>query len=138
MELTEIKTKNISWGQAAKSLNDNFSKVNNAVEQVKNATTRNKGYFSSSTALTNAFKSAALGDIAYVANGNGGYNVWSWNGSVWYDTGNVGGDAEVNLGNYYDKEEIDNKLKDNVFDGGRADSVYGGSLVIDCGTAYHN
>lgn len=138
MELTEIKSKNVSWGQAAKSLNDNFSKVSTEVEQVKNATTRNKGYFSSSTALTNAFKSAALGDIAYVANGNGGYNIWSWNGSVWHDTGNLGGDAEVNLGDYYNKEEIDNKLKDNVFDGGRADSVYGGSLVIDCGTAYHN
>lgn len=138
MELTEIKSKNVSWGQAAKSLNDNFSKVSTEVEQVKNATTRNKGYFSSSTALTNAFKSAALGDIAYVANGNGEYNIWSWNGSVWRDTGNLGGDAEVNLGDYYNKEEIDNKLKDNVFDGGRADSVYGGSLVIDCGTAYHN
>lgn len=136
MELNTIN-KQTSWGAAAKTLNDNFEKIDTDVEKLKYATTRNKGYFASEAALKSTATTAAKGDIAYVANGNGGYNVWSWDGSKWTDTGNEGGDAEVNLGNYYDKEEIDSKLKDNVFDGGRADSVYGGSLVIDCGTAYH-
>lgn len=32
-------------------------------------------------------------------------------------------------------EDMTDKIKPNIYDGGRADSVYGGSYTIDCGTA---
>lgn len=109
MELTEIKSKGVSWGQAADDLNQNFSKVNNAVEQVKNATTRNKGYFSSEAALKSAFKSASFGDIAYVGSAFP-YQTWAWNGSEWVKKNDNGGQESVNLGNYYTKSETDGKF----------------------------
>ena len=106
MELNKINSSG-NWGKAADDLNQNFSKVNNAVEQVKNATTRNKGYFSSEAALKSTFPSASVNDIAYVDNGGTDYAIWSYNGSTWVSTGKRGGEGVVNLGNYYDKSDTD-------------------------------
>ena len=95
MELNKIKS-NGSWGKAADDLNQNFTKVNNAVEQVKNATTRNKGYFSSDTELKAAFKSANVGDVAYVG-GAYPYQIWKWDATKgWYNTNQSGGNESVN------------------------------------------
>lgn len=141
MELTEIKSKGISWGQAATELNNNFNKVNSAVEQVKNATTKNKGFYSSLSALIAAYPTASIGDKAYVdnsgASGEMRYKVYQYDGS-WKDTGKEFTEESVNLGNYYDKEQIDAMIKPVVYDGGRADSTYGGAMIIDCGTALHS
>ena len=112
MELNKIQSSG-SWGKAADDLNQNFSKVNNAVEQVKNATTRNKGYFSTDTALKSAFKSASLGDIAYVQNSNLlPFERWEWDGTQWIATGVAGGDQKVELGDYYTKDVTDAKLSE--------------------------
>lgn len=136
MELTEIKSKGISWGQAATELNNNFAKVNNAVEQVKNATTRNKGFFASENDLKNAHKTAVVGDIAYVGT-ESPFTIWEWKNNAWSVTSGKVNANEVNLGDYYNKEQIDAKIKPVVYDGGRADSTYGGAMIIDCGTALH-
>lgn len=137
MELTEIKSKGISWGQAAQSLNNNFEKIGADVEKLKYSTSKVKGFFKTSEELKILVKSANNGEIAYVGDSSP-YQIWEWRSNKWIDTGVTEGSINVNMANYYDKNEVDSLIKDNVFDGGRADSVYGGSLVIDCGTAYHS
>lgn len=109
MELNKIQSSG-NWGKAAGDLNQNFSKVNNAVEQVKNATTRNKGYFSSSSELASMYPTASVNDIAYVDDGGTDYLIYQYNGSAWEATGKRGGEGVVELGNYYDKQDIDNKM----------------------------
>lgn len=111
MELNNIKSSNINWGDAANDLNQNFGKINNAIEQVKNATTRNKGYFSSDTALKAAFEKASVGDIAYVGNAYP-YQIWKWNGSAWANSGSTGGEESVRLGDYHTAEYVDEKLSE--------------------------
>lgn len=137
MELTEIKSKGTTWGKEATSLNNNFSKISTDVEKLKYATTKVKGFFSSETALKASVSQASDGDIAYVGT-EIPYQIWEWKTNKWVNSGKTEDKIEVNLGDYYNKEEVDNKIKPTVFDGGRADSVYGGSMVIDCGTAYHS
>jgi hypothetical protein len=137
MELTEIKSKGISWGQAAQSLNNNFEKIGADVEKLKYSTSKVKGFFRTSAELNSLVKSANNGEIAYVGDSSP-YQIWEWRINKWIDTGVTEGSINVNMANYYDKNEVDSLIKDNVFDGGRADSVYGGSMVIDCGTAYHS
>lgn len=105
MELNKIQSSG-NWGKAADDLNQNFSKVDKAVEQVKNVTTRNKGYFSSDTALKAAFEKASVGDIAYVGNAYP-YQTWAWDGSKWEKKNDDGGQESVNLGDYYTKEDAD-------------------------------
>ena len=100
-----------NWGAEAANLNENFDKVSTAIEQVKNATIKSKGYFSSESALKLAIPTAAKGDKAYVGN-NYPYQIWIWNGSSWGDSGSVGGEESVNLGNYHTKEYTDAKLSE--------------------------
>ena len=107
-----------NWGAEAANLNENFDKVSTAIEQVKNATIKCKGYFSSESALKLAIPTAAKGDKAYVGN-NYPYQIWIWNGSSWGDSGSVGGEESVNLGDYHTKEYTDAKLSElssKVFD----------------------
>lgn len=137
MELTEIKSKGVSWGQAAQSLNNNFEKIDADIEKLKYATSKVKGFFRTSAELNSLVKAANNGEIAYVGDSSP-YQIWEWRSNKWTDTGVTEGSINVNMANYYDKNEVDSLIKDNVFDGGRADSVYGGSMVIDCGTAYHS
>lgn len=111
MELNNIKSSKINWGDAANDLNQNFGKINNAIEQVKNVTTRNKGYFSSSDKLLEAYPSAHEGDIAYVKrSGYTPFERWRWNGAAWEGTGESGGNDNVSLGDYYTQAEIDGKF----------------------------
>jgi hypothetical protein len=108
MELNKIQSTG-NWGKAADDLNQNFTKVNTAVEQIKNATTRNKGYFPSEEALNEAFPSANVGDIAYVGS-EYPYQTWAWNGTIWEKKNDAGGEDSVNLGDYYTKAETDEKF----------------------------
>jgi hypothetical protein len=137
MELTEIKSKGISWGHAAQSLNNNFEKIDADVEKLKYATSKIKGFFKSPEDLKELVKTANVGEIAYVGESSP-YAIWEWKDYKWADTGVKESSINVNMSNYYNKAEVDELVKDNVFDGGRADSVYGGSITIDCGTAYHS
>lgn len=133
MELNKIQSSG-SWGKAADDLNRNFFKVNTAVEQVKNATTRNKGYFSSDTELKSAFPSANVGDIAYVGSAYP-YQTWTWDGSAWKKKNDAGGEESVNLGDYYTKEETNEKLAETDSKlselGSEVSKEVNGNLVIE-------
>ena len=105
MELNTISNTG-SWGNSANRLNENFSKVNTEVEKLKNATTKNKGYFKTDALLKQTHQTAYYGDIAYVGTSYP-YQIWTWNGTNWEDSQSTGGSETVNLGNYYTREDID-------------------------------
>ena len=73
-----------------------------------------KGFVDSSTNLPDSDN--AMGDT-YMVGTTTPYSVYMWNGIGWV---NVGSATEI---------------KSGVFDGGRADSQYGGARTIDCGRA---
>lgn len=108
MGLNNINSKS-TWGQAASDINTNFTTIDSDLKKVKNATTRNKGYFSSIDELKAAFSTANVGDIAYVGSAYP-YAIWKWNGSAWANSGSTGGEESVNLGDYYTKVETDEKF----------------------------
>lgn len=137
MELNKIQSSGISWGHAAQSLNNNFDKIGADIEKLKYSTSRVKGFFKTGEELSTAVAQASNGEIAYVGTSSP-YEIWEWETNKWVNTGATEDAIYVNMSNYYNKEEVDSIVKDNVFDGGRADSVFGGSMVIDCGTAYHD
>lgn len=110
MALNKIKN-NASWGESASSLNSNFESIEADLTKVKNATTRCKGYFISGDELKTVYPSAHVGDYAYIGTAYPFY-IWKWNGSSWGNTGNTGGDQDVNLENYYNKTETDAKLSE--------------------------
>lgn len=134
MELTKIKSKDISWGHAAQSLNNNFDKIDADVEKLKYATSKVKGFFKNEEDLNKLVPQANEGEIAYIGT-TSPYQIWVWSDGKWVNTDETEGSINVNLSNYYDKSEIDEKLH-FVYDGGRADSVYGGARTLDCGKAY--
>lgn len=114
MELNQIQSSSLSWGEAASSLNQNFSKIGTDMEKMRYATTRNKGYFSSGDALKKAVESAVLGDIAYVKHETLiPYEVWEWTVDGWVGTGIAGGDESISLGDYYNKEDVDTKFENH-------------------------
>lgn len=104
MGLNSIKSDS-SWGQAASDINNNFATVSADIEKVKNATTRNKGYFRNDTLLKQTYATAQIGDIAYVGT-TYPYQIWEWDGSGWANSGATGGGDEVNLADYLISEEI--------------------------------
>lgn len=113
MELTKIKSSEIKWGDAARHLNNNFDKIEEGIETIKGATTRNKGYYSSLEFLRSAFPSASVGDIAYVDGGNP-YITYRWEGTAWVQVNDTGGQEQVELGNYYTKEDTDTMMEFSI------------------------
>ena len=111
MELNKINSSGTTWGAEASALNENFGKIDSSIEQLKNSTTRNKGYFSSEAALKSAVPTAAKGDKAYVGSAYP-YQIWTWNGSAWVNSGSTGGEESVRLGDYYTKETTDAKFEE--------------------------
>lgn len=111
MTLNSIQS-NSTWGKAASDINTNFTTISADLEKVKNATTKNKGYFKNDTLLKQTYKTATVGDIAYVGT-TYPYQIWEWNGSTWANSGATGGSESVNLNNYVTKEEL-TELEKNV------------------------
>lgn len=134
MELTEIKSKGISWGHAAQTLNNNFEKIDADVEKLKYATSKVKGFFKTPEDLKELVKTANVGEIAYVGESSP-YAIWEWKNNKWADTGVMENGIKVNMSNYYNKAEVDGMMK-FVYDGGRADTMYGGARSINGGNAY--
>lgn len=134
MELTEIKSKGISWGHAAQTLNNNFEKINADVEKLKYATSKVKGFFKTSDELKNSVKIANVGEIAYVGESSP-YEIWEWKNNKWNFSESFEDQISVNMSNYYNKKEVDDMIK-FVYDGGRADTNYGGARSINGGNAY--
>lgn len=122
MALNSIQS-NSTWGKAASDINNNFTTVSADLEKVKNATTKNKGYFKNDTLLKQTYKTATVGDIAYVGTSYP-YQIWEWNGATWANSGATGGSENVNLNGYTTKEEfteleVDNNSiqKNNILNG---------------------
>ena len=93
-----------AWSEISATLNNNFQRIENAVEALNYATRKNKGYFKSVDELRNTVPFANKGEIAYVGT-TSPYAIYEWNGQ-WVDTGEVHTET-VELGNYYTKEETD-------------------------------
>lgn len=110
MGLNNINSKS-TWGQAASDINTNFTTISSDLSKVKNATTRNKGYFSDSESLKAAVPSATNGDVAYVGD-NYPFQIWKWGTNGWYNSNYTGGEESVNLGNYFTKSEINSMFED--------------------------
>lgn len=105
MELNTIKHKG-TWAKAANDINTNFAKLKIGVEELQDGTIHNKGYYTSVEALTNAFPTAQRGAKAYVGS-TYPYEIylWDYDNMLWVNSGEVGGDENVNLEDYFTKEE---------------------------------
>lgn len=92
--------------QQINPLSKNVSDISIEVEALKNATYKNKGYFKTFFDLTEAYPTASAGSKAYVGL-NYPYAIYLWNveNNTWEDSGEVGGEDNVNFDNYYTKEE---------------------------------
>lgn len=110
MELEVIKSQT-TWNEAASSINSNSQKINSEIIKLQNATYKNRGYYSSLDELTSYVPSASNGAIAYVGDAYP-FAIYSWSSesNSWVDTGNTGGGEDVNLSNYYTKEEANSLL----------------------------
>lgn len=105
MELNTINS-TATWGNSANRLNENFSKVSSEVEKLKNATTKNKGLFSSLADLKATHPSPQVGDWAVVGSTIPGPIYQCKTAGTWTATGQTGGGDEVNLADYLTAEEI--------------------------------
>lgn len=97
-----------NWGKAAADLNNNFDTLNADILKIKDATTKNKGYFATSENLFAALPSAKVGDVAFVG-AEYPYAVYRWDGIGWANNGEVGGES-VDLHEYPTKDELNNEL----------------------------
>ena len=107
MKLNTIQREG-QWSNIADNLNENFSKVDNAVEALNQATIKNIGYFATVDALREAYPIASAGAKAYVGS-DYPYAIYLRDAttSAWVDSGETGGEESVNLGDYYKKDEVD-------------------------------
>jgi hypothetical protein len=95
-----------TWNEASSRLNQNFEKLDLAIVRLEEATIKNKGYFKNEQSLKNAIPNGEVGDRAYVGY-NAPYAIYQWDETqnTWITDGTLGGDDDVNLGDYYTKEE---------------------------------
>lgn len=70
-----------------------------------NLDSKHKGYFTTVESLTQKYPISTIGSIAFVGY-TYPYAIYEWTDSGWVDTGAIGGDVEVNLNDYYTKDEI--------------------------------
>lgn len=103
MELQTIQT-TTTWNDAAGRINANNAKVSTELEKLGNATYKHKGYFKTLPDLQAAYPTSSLGSIAW-----GGtkypFALFRWNGTAWATDGTTGGDENLDLSQYYTKEE---------------------------------
>ena len=97
-----------NWGQAAADINTNFETIAADVIKVKDATTRNKGYFATAEDLFAALPSGQIGDVAFVG-AEYPFKVYRRDAYGWAETGEYGGES-VDLHEYPTKEELNAKL----------------------------
>ena len=109
MELKNVGT-TTTWNDAAERINRNNLKIATELTKLGASTYKNKGYFATAESLVNAYPIASAGSIAYVGSSYP-YAIYVWNGS-WVDSGDIGGDESVELGNYYTKEETHEAIKE--------------------------
>jgi hypothetical protein len=110
MNLDKIKTQT-TWSDTAASLNTNFAKIKDGMTTLENATYKHKGYFKSLPDLQATYPTAPLGSIAWVGT-KYPFALFRWNGTAWVTDGTTGGDEQVNLDDFYTKEETHEAIKD--------------------------
>lgn len=98
-----------TWGAASDILNDNFAKMAVDIEKIKNATTRNKGYYTTVDVLSSSFPTAPIGSIAYVGS-NFPFTLYRFENGSWINTGITGGDEQVDLSEYVKADQIADAL----------------------------
>lgn len=103
MELQTIKT-DTTWNDAAGRINSNNAKIVTELTKLGSATYKNKGYFKSLPDLQAAHPTSSLGSMAYVG-AKYPFAVFRWDGSAWATDGTTGGDENLDLSQYYTKEE---------------------------------
>lgn len=112
MELSTIKLQT-TWNDAAESINRNNLKISTEITKLAAATYKNKGYFSSEGALITSWPKSTEGCIAYVGTSYPyAIYVWSKTADTWLNSGQTGGDINVELGDYYTKEETKDAIED--------------------------
>lgn len=90
-------------------------KYDEDIEELKNATYKNKGYFKNAQQLEGAYPASSLGSRAYVGT-NYPYAIYLWDDATmsWVDSGEVGGDESLDLSQYYTKEEVEDRIKSYI------------------------
>ena len=66
MELNQIPQNPNNWGNVADLLNENSGKIEAETAKLNNVTTKFKGYFTTSTAISAKWPSPLVGDTAWV------------------------------------------------------------------------
>ena len=112
MELEQVKQQT-TWNDAAESINSNNLKIITEVTKLQSATYKNKGYFTSLSALQSAYPSASSGSKAYVGT-KYPYAIYLWQNEGWVNSGQTGGEENVNLSQFYTKEETDSKITETA------------------------
>ena len=112
MELDIIKTQT-TWSDASASINNNNLKIKKAIGGLENATYKNKGYFTTLDALTSAYPTGSAGSRAYVGT-NYPYAIYVWDvtSNSWLNSGEVGGEESIPLGDYPTKDETTEMIED--------------------------
>jgi hypothetical protein len=66
------------------------------IDAIAKVNVRSKGYFRSLDALIAAYPTGVVGDRAYVGI-NTPYSIYEWDGTQWYNTGELGGGDVSNI-----------------------------------------
>lgn len=104
MNLEKINTQT-TWEAAVVSINGNHSKINEAVIRLENATYKNKGYYRSLDELEANVPVPSNGSKAYVGN-KYPYRIYISRNGAWMDSGETGGDENIDLDRIYVKDDI--------------------------------
>lgn len=91
-----------NFGDIATKINDNFNKMNVAVETVKSNYVAEKGYYSTVGSLSAAYPSPKPGDVGYVADpaSSTGYYIYDVVNSAWHATTVEAPAVTVAINNY--------------------------------------
>ena len=97
-----------------------------ALNELKGATTLNKGYWPDLNTLQTGIPVAEEGSIAYVG-GNAPYAVYRWASGGWTDTGQTF-TPEVSPGDFYTKQEVDGMRQ--TLEASVADAAVGANYAV--------
>lgn len=112
MELQTIGT-TTTWNDAAGRINSNNAKISTELTKLGNATYKHKGYFKSLPDLQSAYSTSSLGSIAWVG-AKYPFALFRWNGTAWATDGTTGGDENLDLSQYYTKEEVNEVIANSI------------------------
>ena len=110
MELNQIPQNPNNWGNVADLLNENSGKIEAETAKLSNATTKFKGYFTTSTALSAKWPPPLVGDTAWVGATYPGV-VYRCNvAGAWLATTDVPPSNTVNLSEYATQDAVSNEF----------------------------